>query len=129
MPGLVPLTLTDTLTVVSPDITLPELGDVKHTVTVYAPDEGVLVAHELIGLAVGVGVGAGVGAGVAVALGVGFGVRLGLENAVVGGNNNARIRTALINKNTRLDFIIFLPQSLVQAFLLTTLIQPLTSLY
>jgi hypothetical protein len=77
----VPVTLADTLTVVSPLTTLPEPGDVKHKVTVYAPDEGVLDAQGLVGLAVGVEVGVGVGeaVGITVAVGVGFGVLFPLE--------------------------------------------------
>jgi len=55
--------------------TLPELGAVKHTVTEYAPDDGVLVAHGLVGAGVGVAVAAGMGVGVF----VGFGVGLGFE--------------------------------------------------
>lgn len=73
-PGFVPLTLTVALTVTTPLMILPEVGAVKHTVTVYAPDDGVLDAHGLIGSTVGVGVGAGVevGEGVEVGLGGGF---------------------------------------------------------
>jgi hypothetical protein len=69
-PGLVPVTLTDALTVTNPVATLPELGEVKHTVTLYAPEVGVLVAHPFVGVDVAVGVTDGV----AVAVGVGFGV-------------------------------------------------------
>ena len=72
MPGFVPVTLMDMVTCVSPDTALPELGVVKHTVTLYAPEEGVLVAHELVGAGVGVGVMVGVGVAVAVGFGVGF---------------------------------------------------------
>jgi len=57
---------------VSPATTFPELGAVKHRVTLYAPDEGVLVAHALSTVGVGVGVGVGVSVAVAVGLGVGF---------------------------------------------------------
>ena len=90
----------------------------KHTVTVYAPDEGVLEAQVLVGSVVGVGVGVGdrCRRGCGWAVGVGLGVRLGFENAGIGGINNARIRTALKNKNTRFEFIIFLPLLHVQAF-------------
>jgi hypothetical protein len=75
-PGFVPVTLTVALTVTVPVATLPELGAVKQTVTLYAPEEGVLVVQVLFetGVAVGVGVGVGVLAGVAVAVGVGLGV-------------------------------------------------------
>ena len=81
MPGFVPVTLTDMVTCVPPDTVLPELGVVKHTVTLYAPEEGVLVAHGLVGAGVGVGVMVGVGAmvGVAVAVAVGFGVGFPFE--------------------------------------------------
>ncbi len=86
-PGFVPVTLTVALTVTGPVATLPELGTVKQTVTLYALDEGVLVAQVLFGTGVTVGVGAGVGVlagvavadGVAVAVGVGFGVLFGRE--------------------------------------------------
>jgi hypothetical protein len=75
-PGLVPVTLTDALTVTSPVAILPVLGVVKQTVTLYAPDGGVLVAQVLFGTGVAVGVGVLVGRAVAVGLGVfvGFGV-------------------------------------------------------
>jgi hypothetical protein len=79
MPGLVPVTLTDTLIAVSPLTTLPELGAVKHTVTEYVPDGEVLVAQGLIGSGVAVGVGGGVlvGVGVGVEVGVARGVLVG----------------------------------------------------
>jgi len=81
MPGFVPVTLMDMVTWVSPDTALPELGVVKQTVTLYAPEEGVLVAHGLVGAAVGVGVivGVGVMVGVAVAVAVGLGVGFPFE--------------------------------------------------
>jgi hypothetical protein len=78
-PGLVPVTLTEALTVVSALIELPEVGVVKHTVTVYAPEEGVLDAQVLFGGGVAVGVAVGVTERVGVAVGVGVGVRLGRE--------------------------------------------------
>jgi hypothetical protein len=83
IPGLVPLTLTEVLTTVSPLTTLPSLGEVKHRVTEYAPDGGVLVAQALVGPDVGVGDGIAVEVGVEVALsvevavGVGWGVFVG----------------------------------------------------
>ncbi len=85
-PGFVPVTLTEALTMTGPIATLPEVGAVKQTVTLYAPDEGVLVLQVFVGMGVAVGVAVGVGvlagvavgvgvlAGVAVAVGVGFGV-------------------------------------------------------
>jgi hypothetical protein len=80
-PGLVPLTLIDILVVTSPLTTLPEAGEVKHKVTVYAPDAGVLDAQGFVGEEVGVGVGVGdavgVGRGVEVTDGVGVGVDVG----------------------------------------------------
>jgi hypothetical protein len=78
-PGLVPLTLIDILVVSTPLTTLPEAGEVKHKVTVYAPDAGVLDAQGFVGEDVGVGVGdaVGVGRGVDVADGVGVGVDVG----------------------------------------------------
>lgn len=86
-PGFVPVTLTDALTVTGPIATLPEVGVVKQTVTLYAPDAGVLAAHVVSGIGVAVGVGEGIGVlegvavadGVEVAVGVGFGVLLGRE--------------------------------------------------
>lgn len=53
MPGLVPVTLIEMLTLTAPLTVLPELGAVKHIVTLYAPEVGVLVAHGLIGIGVG----------------------------------------------------------------------------
>jgi hypothetical protein len=82
IPGLVPLTLTVALTVVSPLTTLPSAGEVKHTVTEYAPDEGVLAAQVLLGLDVGVGLARGVEVGVGLATRVGVGLARGVEVGV-----------------------------------------------
>lgn len=46
--------LTVAVTVIGPLTTLPGLGAVKHKVTVYAPDEAVLLAQELTWICVGV---------------------------------------------------------------------------
>jgi hypothetical protein len=101
-PGEVPVTVTDTLTVVSPTTLTPELGSVKHNVTVYAPDGGVLVAQVeskivvevdvkvavllevgvLASVAVGVAVAASVAVGVAVAASVAVGVAVAASVAV-----------------------------------------------
>jgi hypothetical protein len=72
IPGFVPVTLMDIATPTAPLTTLPELGVVKQTVTLYAPLEGVLVAQVEPGFGVGVGVGVGVDVAVAVGFGVGF---------------------------------------------------------
>ena len=45
MPGFVPVTLAETVTVTGPLTVLPELGVVKQRVTVYVPDGGVLEAQ------------------------------------------------------------------------------------
>jgi|MudIll2142460700_1097286.scaffolds.fasta_scaffold2743243_1 hypothetical protein len=79
IPGFVPVTLMETVTLTAPVTKLPELGVVKQMVTLYAPDEGVLVAQVLPGLGVGVCDGVAVGVGVSVAVEVGFGVGLPLE--------------------------------------------------
>jgi hypothetical protein len=68
------MTLADTSTSTSLVTELPELGAMKHNVTVYAPDDGVLLEQVESGTAVGVAVGVGVLPGVAVAVGVGVGV-------------------------------------------------------
>lgn len=118
IPGLVPVTLTDTLVAVSPTTTLPELGAVKHKVTVYAPEGGVLVVHGLVGNEVGVGEGDGIGVGVwvGVVIGVGVGVLLPFEYTLFSGMSNARIKIADKNMKTRFELINFLPLVPVQAF-------------
>ncbi len=74
------MTLTDALTVAAPVKTLPLAGAVKHSVTEYAPPEGVLVAH---GLAAAVAVGVGARVAVAVGLIARVGVAVGV-GALVG---------------------------------------------
>jgi hypothetical protein len=117
--GLVPLTLMDALAVTGPLTILPELGAVKQTVTVYAPDAGELVAQGFGGLGVAetAGVGVGVLVGVAVMVGVGFGVLFPLayrievvvnENAIL---NNARINTMDMYIDIRFLFMTILPRT------------------
>ncbi len=71
------------LTAAAPVITLPLAGEVKHNVTEYVPDGGVLVAQRLTdGVAVAVGVKTVVAVGVkaddvGVAVAVGLGVLVG----------------------------------------------------
>ena len=85
MPGFVPVTVADTFTPVSPVAILPELGVVKHKVTEYAAEGGVLVEQVELGGGVEVGVGVGVdvtdgvdvAVGIDVAVGVAVGVRFG----------------------------------------------------
>jgi hypothetical protein len=72
------VTLTVALTLTSPLTTLPDVGSVKHKVTVYAPDEGVLDAQVLVEIGVAVAVADGVGVGVRVGLGVLVGLGAGL---------------------------------------------------
>jgi hypothetical protein len=70
-------------------------------VTVYAPEEGVLVEQVLLGLSVGVGLGEGVG----VTVGVGLGVCFGRERAGVVGMTIANTSTITKNKYARLNLI------------------------
>jgi len=105
MPGKVPVTLTDISISTSPLTTLPELGAVKHKVTLYPPDGGVLVAQVLVGIGVGVGVGIGVGVGVAV--GVGLGVGFPFEYTGVVDTKEIRIKITIKNGKMRFNLIMF----------------------
>jgi hypothetical protein len=123
----VPATLTDTLTKTVAATTLPALGAVKHNVTLYAPDAGVLVEQVetggcvevgvgvlvgvdvLVGVEVLVGVGVLVGAGVLVEVGLLLGVCVRFEYAGVADIESASTKIAITKKNMRLILMIFLP--------------------